>query len=205
MHGESHEHQLPLQDHLPGRDRSGARLDEKLKAFHLKREKLTEVFGGPGSPMYSGNDKYVGGVKISASRDLDVHWCRPDDHGYRSLRTAAKIAKGTPKEVRPAIKLRTTDSRLFGPSTARHESAPTMPGRPLAWTGERSGSAAACSSSWRAPFTCISDSSSAMTATRSKAPRRSWQASLKLRASKSFSNAKPPDPRCPPAPSPTQR
>ncbi|QOD00321.1 hypothetical protein ID616_11790 [Pseudomonas putida] len=78
--------------------------DEKLKAFHGQREALTKIFGGPGSPMYSGNDKYVGGVKISASRDLDVHWCRPDDHGYRSLRTAAKIPKGTAKEARPAIK-----------------------------------------------------------------------------------------------------
>ena len=78
--------------------------DEKLKAFHLKREKLAEVFGGPGSPMYSGNDKYVGGVKISDSKELDVHWCRPDDHGYRSLRNAPKIPKGTEKPVRAEIK-----------------------------------------------------------------------------------------------------
>lgn len=78
--------------------------DEKLKAFHLKREKLAEIFGGPGSPMYSGNDKYVGGVRISDSRELDVHWCRPDDYGYRSLRTAPKISKGTDKPVRAEIK-----------------------------------------------------------------------------------------------------
>ncbi|WP_249684648.1 hypothetical protein [Pseudomonas sp. RC2C2] len=78
--------------------------NEKLKAFHAKREKLAEIFGGAGSPMYSGNDKYVGGVKISASRDLDVHWCRPDDYGYRSLRTAAKIPKGTEKEARAELK-----------------------------------------------------------------------------------------------------
>lgn len=78
--------------------------DEKLKAFHFQREAMTKIFGGPGSPMCSGNDKYVGGVKISASRDLDMHWCRPDDHGYRSLRTAAKIPKGTDKPVRAEIK-----------------------------------------------------------------------------------------------------
>nr|WP_314872116.1 hypothetical protein [uncultured Pseudomonas sp.] len=78
--------------------------DEKLNAFHDQRKKLAEVFGGEGSPMYSGNDKYVGGVKISASKELDVHWCRPDDHGYRSLRTAPKIPKGTDKPARAAIK-----------------------------------------------------------------------------------------------------
>ncbi|MEG1081423.1 MAG: hypothetical protein RSE44_23020 [Pseudomonas sp.] len=78
--------------------------DEKLKAFHAQREKLADIFGGPGSPMYSGNDKYVGGVKISTSKDLDLHWCRPDDHGYRSLRTAAKIPKGTDKEARAGLK-----------------------------------------------------------------------------------------------------
>ncbi|MGC9742259.1 hypothetical protein JTH53_07000 [Pseudomonas capeferrum] len=77
---------------------------EKLKSFHVQREKLAEVFGGPGSPMYSGNDKYVGGVKISASKELDVHWCRPDDHGYRSLRTAPKIPKGIDKPARVDIK-----------------------------------------------------------------------------------------------------
>lgn len=78
--------------------------DEKLKAFHGKREAMSKTFGGPGSPMYSGNDKYVGGVKISASRELDVHWCRPDDHGYRSLRNAPKIPKGTEKPARAEIK-----------------------------------------------------------------------------------------------------
>ncbi|MNJ46283.1 hypothetical protein [Pseudomonas alkylphenolica] len=54
--------------------------------------------------MRSGSDNYVGGVKISASKDLDVHWCRPDDHGYRSLRTSAKIPTGTDKEVRSELK-----------------------------------------------------------------------------------------------------
>ncbi|WP_447733453.1 hypothetical protein [Pseudomonas shirazensis] len=179
--------------------------DEKLKAFHGQREAMTKIFGGPGSPMYSGNDKYVGGVKISASRDLDVHWCRPDDHGYRSLRTAAKIPKGTPKEARPAIKAEHEQLKALWLEhcPARISADDTWKAIGLDWGAIwLSGG---CSSSWRAPCTCISDSSSAMTATRSKAPRRSWQASLKLRASKYFSNAKPPDPRCPPAPSPIQR
>ena len=78
--------------------------DEKLAAFHAKREKMTDVFGGPGSPMHSGGDKYVGGVKISTSQDLDVHWRRPDEYGYRSLRSAAKPAKGTSKEDRAALR-----------------------------------------------------------------------------------------------------
>lgn len=78
--------------------------DVKLKDFHVQRKKLAQVFGGEGSPMFSGNDKYVGGVKISASRDLDIHWCRPDDHGYRSLRTSPKIPKGTEKPARAEIK-----------------------------------------------------------------------------------------------------
>lgn len=78
--------------------------DEKLKALHLKREQMAQTFGGPGSPMHSGGDKYVGGVKISASKDLDVHWCRPDEYGYRSLRTAPKLLKGTEKPARAQIK-----------------------------------------------------------------------------------------------------
>lgn len=78
--------------------------EDKRKAFHAQREKMNDVFGGPGSPMRSGNDSYVGGVKISASKDLDVHWCRPDDHGYRSLRTSAKIPNGTEKEARAELK-----------------------------------------------------------------------------------------------------
>jgi hypothetical protein len=72
--------------------------------FDLKRIKLKDIFGGQGSPMSSGNDSYVGGVKICDSRELDVHWCRPDEYGYRSLRTAAKPEKGATKEARAAYK-----------------------------------------------------------------------------------------------------
>ena len=78
--------------------------EAKKADFDSKRENLAGVFGGPGSPMYSGNDHYVGGVKISDSRDLDVHWRRPDEYGYRALRHAAKPEKGATKEARAAYK-----------------------------------------------------------------------------------------------------
>jgi hypothetical protein len=78
--------------------------DVKRAEFDRKREALKDVFGGPGSPMYSGSDSYVGGVKISESRDLDVHWRRPDEYGYRALRHAAKAEKGATKEARTAYK-----------------------------------------------------------------------------------------------------
>jgi hypothetical protein len=67
-----------------------------------QRKKLGEVFGGAASSMYSGTRSYVGGIKLSASRELDVHWCRPDQYGYRNLRSSAKHAKGTPKEDKAA-------------------------------------------------------------------------------------------------------
>lgn len=43
-------------------------------------------------------------MKISASKDLDVHWCRPDDHGYRLLHTSVKIPKGTETDTRADLK-----------------------------------------------------------------------------------------------------
>ncbi|MBF8004475.1 hypothetical protein IZT72_07670 [Pseudomonas brenneri] len=76
--------------------------DAKRAAWNTKRGKLGQVFGGETSPMRSGSRSYVGGVKLSASRDLDVHWCRPDQYGYRALRSSAKSAKGTSKEERAA-------------------------------------------------------------------------------------------------------
>ncbi|QHG64316.1 hypothetical protein [Pseudomonas putida] len=78
--------------------------DEKKAAWNAKREHLGRIFGADASPMYSGSRNYVGGIKLSASRDLDVHWCRPDEYGYRSLRRNAKHAKGTEKEVRSTEK-----------------------------------------------------------------------------------------------------
>lgn len=79
--------------------------DAKRAAFHAQRIRLGQMFGGDASPMYSGGDNYVGGVKLGADRELDVHWRRPDEYGYRALRNAAKPEKGTPKEARAAIKL----------------------------------------------------------------------------------------------------
>jgi hypothetical protein len=76
--------------------------DAKRSAWNTQRAKLGQVFGGETSPMRSGSRSYVGGVKLSASRDLDVHWCRPDQYGYRALRSSAKPAKGTSKEDRAA-------------------------------------------------------------------------------------------------------
>ena len=76
--------------------------DNKRAGWNAQRAKLGQVFGSETSPMRSGSRSYVGGVKLNASRDLDVHWCRPDQYGYRSLRSSAKPAKGTPKEARAA-------------------------------------------------------------------------------------------------------
>lgn len=76
--------------------------DNKRAGWNAQRAKLGQVFGSETSPMRSGSRSYVGGVKLSASRDLDVHWCRPDQYGYRALRSSAKPAKGTSKEDRAA-------------------------------------------------------------------------------------------------------
>ena len=65
---------------------------------------LGQLFGGAIAPMHSITDYFAGGVKLSANRELDVHWCRPDEFGYRSLRRAAKPAKGTSKEERASIR-----------------------------------------------------------------------------------------------------
>ncbi|NVZ22141.1 hypothetical protein HX794_21090 [Pseudomonas costantinii] len=76
--------------------------DAKRKAWDAQRAELGQAFGGAASPMRSGNRSYIGGVKINASRELDVHWCRPDQYGYRALRSNPKHAKGTPKEAQVA-------------------------------------------------------------------------------------------------------
>ncbi|WP_286976873.1 hypothetical protein [Pseudomonas sp.] len=74
---------------------------DELKAAMVK---LGELIGGAIAPMHDITSHFAGGVKLSSSRELDVHWCRPDDYGFRKLRTAAKPPKGTPKEVRVAIR-----------------------------------------------------------------------------------------------------
>lgn len=52
--------------------------DAKRADWNTQRAKQGQMFGGETSPMRSGSRSYVGGVKLSASRELDVHWCRPD-------------------------------------------------------------------------------------------------------------------------------
>lgn len=73
-------------------------------AFSSELVALGALFGGAIAPMRDITSHYAGGVKLSGSSDLDVHWRRPDDYGYRSLRVAAKPAKGTPKEERAALR-----------------------------------------------------------------------------------------------------
>ena len=65
---------------------------------------LGSLFGGKVAPMRDVDSHFAGGVKLSGGAELDVHWCRPDDHGYRTLRAAAKPGKGIPKEERAGIR-----------------------------------------------------------------------------------------------------
>ncbi|NWB72634.1 hypothetical protein HX805_09160 [Pseudomonas sp. G5001] len=73
-------------------------------AFSALLTALGEHFGGKVAPMRDVDSHFAGGVKISGGAELDVHWCRPDDHGYRTLRAAAKPGKGIPKDDRAAIR-----------------------------------------------------------------------------------------------------
>lgn len=73
----------------------------QAKAQFLKNlEALGELFGGKVAPMRSGDSSYAGGVKLSDARELDVHWCRPDQWGHRALRSKAVPPKGTDKKAR---------------------------------------------------------------------------------------------------------
>lgn len=65
---------------------------------------LGTMFGGKVAPMRDVDSNFAGGVKLTSGREYDLHWCRPDDHGYRTLRAAAKPGKGIPKEKRAAIR-----------------------------------------------------------------------------------------------------
>lgn len=73
-------------------------------AFSALLIALGENFGGKVAPMRDVDSHFAGGVKLSGGAELDVHWCRPDGHGYRALRTAAKPGKGKSKEERAAIR-----------------------------------------------------------------------------------------------------
>lgn len=65
---------------------------------------LGSLLGGKVAPMRDLTSHFAGGVKLTGGADLDAHWCRPDDYGYRSLRSTAKLAKGISKEDRAAIR-----------------------------------------------------------------------------------------------------
>lgn len=82
-------------------------VQEFYQAKDLLNERMGELgklFGGAIAPMRDITSHFAGGVKLSASRELDVNWCRPDDHGYRSLRCKAVPPKGITKEQRAAIR-----------------------------------------------------------------------------------------------------
>lgn len=82
-------------------------VQEYYQAKDLLNEQLAELgklFGGAIAPMRDITSHFAGGVKLSASRELDVHWCRPDDYGYRSLRQQAVPPKGITKEQRADIR-----------------------------------------------------------------------------------------------------
>lgn len=81
-------------------------------AFNALLMALGVHFGGKVAPMRDLTSHFAGGVKLTGGTELDMHWCRPDDHGYRSLRTAAKPGKGLSKEDRAAI--RSEHERLIG-------------------------------------------------------------------------------------------
>ncbi|WIX04479.1 hypothetical protein QK899_08715 [Pseudomonas sp. AR5] len=72
--------------------------------FRQQLEALGAVIGGKVAPMHDITSNFAGGVKLSASRELDVHWRRPDEWGYRSLRSQAVPPKGISKEDRAAIR-----------------------------------------------------------------------------------------------------
>lgn len=74
-----------------------AQLDEQL-------DKLGDVMGGKVARMRDITSLFAGGVKLPADRSLDVHWRRPDEHGFRSLRTAAVPPKGVTKTEREDIR-----------------------------------------------------------------------------------------------------
>src|SRR5690606_3990262 len=72
--------------------------------FRQQLEALGAVIGGEIAPMHDIDSNFAGGVKLSESGELDVHWRRPDEWGYRSLRSKAVPPKGISKEERAAIR-----------------------------------------------------------------------------------------------------
>lgn len=82
-----------------------------VRSFYVQKDAFNALlialgvhFGGKVAPMRDLTSHFAGGVKLAGGSELDVHWCRADEHGYRSLRSAAKLAKGLSKEDRAAIR-----------------------------------------------------------------------------------------------------
>ncbi|MEK2611102.1 hypothetical protein WLF18_18510 [Pseudomonas shirazensis] len=77
---------------------------QEKELLNKRMADLGKLFGGSIAPMRDVTSYFAGGVKLSASRELDVHWCRPDERGYRSLRQQAVPPKGITKDQRSAIR-----------------------------------------------------------------------------------------------------
>lgn len=77
---------------------------QQKDALNEAMHRLGKVFGGDIAPMRDITSHFAGGVKLSGGRELDVHWRRPDDWGYRSLRQNPSIPKGLAKDERAAIR-----------------------------------------------------------------------------------------------------
>ena len=82
-----------------------------VQSFYVMKDAFSALlialganFGGKVAPIRDVDSHFAGGVNLSGGAELDVHWCRPDGHGYRALRTAAKPGKGKSKEERAAIR-----------------------------------------------------------------------------------------------------
>lgn len=72
--------------------------------LRAKSAKLGELFGGEIATMHDITSYFAGGVKLSADKALDVHWRRPDEWGYRTLRAQAVPPKGIDRKERAAIR-----------------------------------------------------------------------------------------------------
>ena len=85
--------------------------EQTRKSFGAQRAKLSQAFGAKASTMGSGTHSFVGGLNLSGSSDLNPHWCRPDQYGYRALRSNVIPPKGSDKEARATM--RTEHKRLL--------------------------------------------------------------------------------------------
>nr|WP_314583871.1 hypothetical protein [uncultured Pseudomonas sp.] len=75
------------------------------QALRLAADRLGEAFGGEVALLRSTTDVMPGGIKLKGGQELDVHWCRPDQWGFRRLRVKPKTAKGMPKAEREALQV----------------------------------------------------------------------------------------------------